>query len=146
MVLTIFIALLNGVFIALSRILNGQLSVYKGAFKASYVNHIVGFSFLTLMLLIFATPLQFTFDSSIVIYSGGMIGALYVAINNMVMTKLGSTRAIILVISGQMLFSLFLDGLSLYSDDFLIKIIGVALIVAGVVIKEVFKVSTVKKS
>lgn len=140
MSLYIFLGLLNGVCIAISRILNGQLSIYNGAFRASFINHIGGFAFLSLLALMFFSPPQLGDESDIVVYAGGMIGALYVAINSFVIAKLGSTNAIILVISGQMLFSLLLDSIADNSDGLLMKILGVTLIILGVTMKEVYKV------
>lgn len=134
MTLYIILALANGVCIALSRILNGQLSVHRGAFKASYINHLIGFIFLSLLAMLLVEPPQF-YTEDITLYAGGVIGALYVAINSAVMSKLGSTNAIILVISGQMLFSLLLDS-PLQSDGFMLKVAGVALIVMGIALKE----------
>jgi bacterial/archaeal transporter family-2 protein len=132
----ILLGLLNGVCIALSRILNGQLSSYHGPTRASYVNHVGGFCLLSLLALIMFSPPQMYFDSGVMIYAGGVIGALYVAINSLVIAKLGSTSAIILVISGQMLFSLLLDTPSDAPNSLTMKIIGVSLIVLGISLKE----------
>ena len=52
MTLYILLALLNGFCIAISRIWNGQLARYYGAFKASYVNHITGFVFLSIVMIL----------------------------------------------------------------------------------------------
>lgn len=144
MTLYIFLGLLNGVCIALSRIWNGQLSLYQGAYRASYINHIGGFGFLSILMLIFMTPPQLHVDSGIILYTGGVIGALYVAINSLVITKLGSTSAIVLVISGQMLFGLFLDTSSDTSSSLIMKIVGVSFIVMGVTMKELFKTNNSK--
>lgn len=141
MSLYILLGLLNGVCIAISRILNGQLSTYHGAFRASFINHIGGFAFLSLLALILFSPPQLGGETNMMVYTGGVIGAMYVAINSFVITKLGTTRAIILVISGQMLFSLLLDTAAGNSDSLLMKIIGVSLIILGVTMKEMFKVS-----
>lgn len=134
MTLYLILALANGVCIALSRILNGQLSVSQGAFKTSYINHLIGFIFLSVLILILFEPPQLDTEN-IALYSGGVIDALYVAVNSAVMSKLGSTNAIILVISGQMLFSVLLDS-SLQSGGLMLKVTGVTLIVAGIALKE----------
>ena len=135
MSLYILLGLINGICIALSRIINGQLSSQHGAFYASYINHIVGFFFLSILMLYwFNSSMEYPTD--ITLYSGGLIGALYVAINSFVMTKLGSTNAIVLVIGGQMLFSVLLDAFS--SNEFGVtqQFIGVSLVISGVAIKE----------
>ncbi|WP_375753572.1 DMT family transporter [Vibrio sp. HN007] len=131
----ILLALLNGFCIAIARILNGQLSVSRGPFSASFINHVGGFLFLTLVMLYLLSPPLLS-GGSVVMYGGGVIGALYVAINSLVMTRLGSTNTIILVISGQMLVSLLLDSPTNNDGEMLLKLSGVMLIVAGIALKE----------
>lgn len=137
-VVFVFLGLLNGVCIALSRILNGQLSLSMGPFRASFVNHLIGFAFLSLFMTALWSPPQFS-SPSVVVYGGGVIGAFYVAINSLVMTKLGSTNAIILVIGGQMLFSLVLDAREWDQLDLVLNITGVGLIVVGILCKEMIR-------
>lgn len=139
MTVFIFIALLNGCCIALSRILNGQLAAYRGAFNASYMNHIAGFLFLSVVLLFLTEPPKLADNANLFIYLGGFIGAFYVAINSLVMTQLGSTNSIVLVISGQMLFGLFLDSSNSSISEMLLKLLGVLMIVSGIYFKEVIK-------
>ncbi|WP_305817289.1 DMT family transporter [Photobacterium leiognathi] len=139
MSLYILLGLINGICIALSRIVNGQLSSKRGAFYASYINHIVGFLFLSLLMLLWVKP-SIEYPTDITLYSGGLIGALYVAINSVVMTKLGSTNAIVLVIGGQMLFSVLLDAFSTDLFNLTQQAVGVILIITGVAIKETLAV------
>ncbi|GAL11448.1 hypothetical protein JCM19233_2438 [Vibrio astriarenae] len=80
------------------------------------------------------------YPTDITLYSGGLIGALYVAINSVVMTKLGSTNAIVLVIGGQMLFSVLLDAFSTDLFNLTQQAVGVILIITGVAIKETLAV------
>lgn len=131
----IFLGLLNGICIALSRIVNGQLSSQRGPFYASYINHIVGFAFLSVLVLGWFNP-PTTLPTNLAFYSGGIIGALYVAINSLVMTKVGSTNAIVLVIAGQMILSLLLDFSNADAVSLILQLLGVSLIVGGVVAKE----------
>ena len=135
MSLYILLGLINGICIALSRIVNRQLSSQRGAFYASYINHIVRFLFLSLLMLCWVNP-SVEYPTDITLYSGGLIGALYVAINSFVMTKLGSTNAIVLVIGRQMLFSVLLDAFSTDLFNLTQQAVGVSLIISGVAIKE----------
>lgn len=135
----ILLALLNGICIAISRILNGQLSRYSGAFRSSFINHLGGFIFLSILFLILTQSPQISSDGDISVYAGGVIGAIYVAINNAVMTRLGSTNAIILVISGQMFFGLFLNQLSGLNGSLFTHILGITLIIIGIAVKELIK-------
>lgn len=131
----IILALLNGACITLSRILNGQLSISRGAFQASFVNHIGGFIFLSLILLITTQTPTLPSFSQWPLLTGGLLGALYVALNSVVLTRLGSTQAIILVISGQMFFGILLDILNRNDVSLLGNLCGVLLIVLGIVLK-----------
>ena len=78
MSLYLLLGLTNGICIALSRMLNGQLSSQRGAFYASYINHIVGCLFLSVLVLYWSNP-SIEYPTDITLYSGGVIGALYVA-------------------------------------------------------------------
>jgi len=70
------------------------------------------------------------------VYLGGFIGAFYVAINSLVMSRLGSTNTMILVITGQMGFGLLLDSSTNSSRELLIKVLGIMFIVIGVYLKQ----------
>lgn len=134
MSLYIILALLNGVCIALSRILNGQLCQTKSAFSASTVNHFVGFGFLSVLIMIFTIPVD-SLPPQPILYTGGIIGALYVAINSYIMTRLGSTDAMIMVIAGQMLFGVLME---FFTDDLRnlpLQLSGVGLIIVGIWLK-----------
>lgn len=141
MSLYILVALLNGLCIALSRILNGQLCQTKSAFRASTINHLVGFVFLTLLILLLSLVLTssmvaslstFTLPADPLLYTGGMIGALYVAVNSYIMTRLGSTNAMILVIAGQMLFGVTVEFITDEIQNLPLQLAGVALIIIGI--------------
>ena len=121
----LLLALLNGVCIGLARVLNGRLSISRGAFPASFVNHFIGFIFLSFILwLVFDGP---SFDASIPThaYLGGLIGALYVAVNSFVLHRVGATTSVLCVLSGQMLASLLIDLGLLNSELSLMQITGV---------------------
>ena len=134
----VLIGILNGFCITLSRVFNGQLSTKYGAFHASLVNHVVGFLFLSILLLTMSLsllgPLQ-AVPSEPVLYLGGVIGALYVAVNSFVMVRLGSTNSIVLVVAGQMLFGLvvemYIKGLATLE----MQMVGSVLVVLGVLLK-----------
>jgi len=105
----ILFALLNGVLIALARNLNGRLAASRGAFFSSWINHLGGFAFITLMLL--ATQGLTASLSEVPWYAflGGVIGALYVGLNSYVVPRLGVTQATLLVIAGQLGVSVLID-------------------------------------
>lgn len=136
MTLYILLALFNGFCIATSRIWNGQLANYCGAFKASYVNHITGFLFLSIVMVLLLEPPELSNGSNMIVYVGGFIGAFYVAINSLVMSHLGSTNTMVLVIGGQMCFGLLLDSSTNSPCELIIKVLGVISIVIGVYLKQ----------
>lgn len=138
MLALILLALLNGAFIAVSRALNGRLSLSEGAFKASSWNHWVGFVGLSLLLAFsgFPTGADYTGVPAFA-YLGGVIGALYVAINSHVLPRLGTLAATLLVISGQMLAGLVIDwgfaGEAMVSGRTItLQITGVSLLLLGI--------------
>ncbi|PKH06359.1 DMT family transporter [Moritella sp. Urea-trap-13] len=139
MTLFILLALLNGFCIAISRIWNGQLASYSGAFKASYVNHITGFIFLSIVMILLFEPPQLSDGQNMWVYLGGFIGAIYVAINSLAMSHLGSTNTMVLVIGGQMCFGLFLDSSTNSPSELLIKVLSVMSIVIGVYLKQMIQ-------
>ncbi|EAR11309.1 DMT family transporter [Reinekea blandensis] len=104
----IVFALLNGVFVALARALNGRLAAQKDALYASWINHLVGFAALSCLLVLSGWPSGLT-DVPPVLLFGGVIGALYVSLNSYIVPKLGVTIATLLVIAGQMVMSVLLD-------------------------------------
>ncbi|MBF4246947.1 DMT family transporter [Vibrio anguillarum] len=130
----ILLGLLNGFCITLSRVLNGQLSVRNGAFHASFVNHAVGFVSLSLLLIFVTEPVN-ALPQDLTLYVGGVIGALYVAVNSFVMVRLGSTNSIVLVVAGQMLFGLFIEVYSFGFEQVGAQFLGAVLIVTGVFFK-----------
>ena len=130
----VFLGLLNGGCITLSRVLNGQLSAKQGMFYASLLNHLIGFAFLSFLLLVFIEPLHIDVQSPL-LFTGGAIGAVYVAINSFVMTRLGTTKAIVMVVSGQMLFGLVMNVIDNGVEELALEMIGALLVVAGAIIK-----------
>ncbi|MBM7074732.1 DMT family transporter [Shewanella sp. 202IG2-18] len=128
----VLLGLLNGILIALARTLNGMLSVHKNAFVASTVNHFVGFIFLSLIILLFFNfPVNFSMDAEASIYLGGIIGALYVAINSFVFHKVGAVKAVLFILSGQMITSILIDGIDTSSKLFLYQVAGLGMIISG---------------
>lgn len=130
----IVLGLLNGFCITLSRVLNGQLSKCYGAFHSSFVNHSVGFLFLSLLFILVSEPLH-ELPNEPSLYVGGVIGALYVAINSFVMVRLGSTDSIVLVIAGQMLLGLCIEIHSVGFEQIGGQAFGAILIISGVFLK-----------
>lgn len=130
------VALVNGFAVGAARAVNGRLTMSKGALSASFWNHLIGFLFLSSVVLISASNVEF---SNVPTYTflGGLIGAFYVVVNSYVIPKLGATMSTLLVISGQLTISAIFDA---YRDIIVIDmsistlklLVGFTLIALGV--------------
>lgn len=133
MLTLILLALFNGVCISISRAVNGRLALSHGAFHASLCNHILGFLFLSLLLAVGCGFNGLALGHAPWgAYFGGVIGALFVALNSYVLPRLGTLRAALLIISGQMLASVVIDRLRDSGGSAGAQILGVGLILLGV--------------
>lgn len=133
----ILIALFNGVCIVTSRTLNGKLAQNSNAFYSSLINHLVGFIFLTIFVLWIKDYHSIELSTiPLIAFAGGIIGAFFVVINSYVLPLLGVMLTSVLAICGQMISSLVIDIFGgVESNNLLLQIIGVLLIIGGVLIK-----------
>jgi transporter family-2 protein len=126
-------AVLNGAVVGASRAVNGRLSVHVGALRASFWNHAGGFAFLTALVPLAggwrfgALP-----DAPPQALLGGLLGALYVALNSRAFARLGAANATLLVIAGQMTTAVLLDLASRGQRPSAARLAGVALVLLGV--------------
>ena len=138
MTIPILLAILNGMLIGSARALNGRLSVDRGPLTASLWNHAVGCLLLTAMLLggggwKFAAAAAAPWSA----YLGGVIGAVYVAINSYVFARLGATDAALLIISGQMTAAVLLDFARGSERPTAARWLGVVLVLLGIYMTKV---------
>lgn len=133
----ILIALFNGVCIVTSRTLNGKLAQNSNAFYSSLINHLVGFVFLTIFVLWVKDYHSIELSTiPLIAFAGGIIGAFFVVINSYVLPLLGVMLTSVLAVCGQMISSLVIDIFGgVESNNLLLQIIGVLLIIGGVLIK-----------
>lgn len=131
MMLCVLLALLNGAVIGTSRAINGQLSANAGPLRASLWNHAVGFLLLSLMLLFAPWPHADYAALPVGALLGGVFGALFVAVNSLVFTRLGATRSVLLVIGGQLLVAVLIDWLQRGQAPGVLRCLGVALMLLG---------------
>lgn len=133
MVVSVVIALLAGVCVAMSRSLNGRLSMDRGAFSASYWNHLIGFLLLTVFVLMFEWhSLSLLGSAPPWAFVGGSIGAVFVAVSSYVLPRIGASQSALLIIGGQMIAGLLIDTLRGAADFHPGQPIGVLLILAGI--------------
>ncbi|WP_329114844.1 DMT family transporter [Streptomyces sp. NBC_01465] len=130
MILYVLLALLNGLIIGTSRAVNGQLSTRIGPFRASVWNHVVGFAFLSVVLLALHSRPD-AHSAPVAAYLGGVFGALFVAVNSHVFPRLGAMNASLLVISGQVLSAVTIDCVNQRTVPSGPRILGVVLVLLG---------------
>lgn len=139
MIAAIGMAVLAGALIGLSRQINGRLSLAKGALGASFWNHLVGALALFLVALALiaaaATPdLAGLRDVPAWAWGGGTLGVLFVAAGSWLVARIGATLTALLVIAGQMVSGALLDTLRLGWEGAPLRALGVAVILAGVLL------------
>ena len=114
-ILAIFITLLSGSAVVLSRMMNIRLSVYCGKYGGSFVNQLMGIPMFALLLLFMGKSeiIQYTSIqlSSIPIwaYFGGAIGVVIVYISNIVIPKISAFQMSLLSFVGQVFTGIFVD-------------------------------------
>lgn len=140
MIAYILLAMFNGVIIGISRAINSRLSTDIGPFKASYWNHVIGFIFLSVILIFTEkTPFSFVIDIPVVAYFAGLFGALFVGINSFVFSRIGAVKTILLVISGQMISSTIIDYNNGDQTKIGLQFLGVFFILFGVYLSKIPK-------
>lgn len=129
------LAILGGVLVSLSRQLNGSLSMYTSALHSSYWNHIVGLAFITAIGVIFGGLfIGDPWGAPWWAYLGGPIGFIFIAASSWAVLKIGAAQTAMLIIAGQMISGVVLDVLLGTAGNTAARIIGVALILAGMLV------------
>ncbi len=137
--LMFLIALANGFLVTLSRISNARLGKAIGPTGASVWNHATGFLFISVIVLITGSSIINLTGIPFYAYLGGVIGAAYVTISNFLIPKIGTSKATILMIAGQIGFAACIDSMRNIVFDPVIGFLGMTLIVAGVTLGETSK-------
>ncbi|MBO3761028.1 DMT family transporter [Ciceribacter sp. L1K22] len=133
MLTSVLIALAGGAAVGMSRSINGRLTMDRGAFSASFWNHFIGFALLTVYILLLhreGIPLLGATPSWA--FTGGIIGAVFVAISSYVFPRIGANRSALLIIGGQMIAGLMIDYLRGTATFHIGQPAGVALILFGI--------------
>jgi transporter family-2 protein len=142
MILFLLLAIAAGVLLPVQAGLNAQLrSAIGSPVVAAFISFLVGTAALavTTLLLRASLPLGRAWSStSVVQWSGGLIGAVYVLAAVVLAPKLGAGTLVAAVVAGQMVTSLLLDhygliGFPVHSLS-LVRLLGAAFVIAGVVL------------
>lgn len=140
-IIWILLALLSGAVLPIQAGLNARLGgAAQNAVYASAISFIVG----TIGLIAYIIVTRQTFsiaglkDAPAYLWLGGLLGAIYVTAIVLLFPKLGPGLTFGLVVAGQMVVSVLLDHYNVLvahpSPITFMKVLGIVLIVAGVVI------------
>lgn len=137
MTLWIAMAVTGGIFVALSRQINGRLSLSNSPLIASFWNHIVGFVVLTILGLVLGGLLpQGAADAPWYAFIGGPIGVVFIASGSWLIPRIGAVNTALLVISGQMVSGVILDLFSNQPPKLWASALGILLILAGMALTQ----------
>jgi transporter family-2 protein len=134
MLTLIGLASLNGILIAVSRVINGHLSQKVGAIRTALWAHAVGFILLSLIIAtMFRNNMVVKPALPVTAWLGGILGVAFVALNSHAVPKLGAGKTTSFVVGAQMLASVATDSLSRpFSETTVAAFGGAAIIVTGV--------------
>ncbi|MBP1852581.1 DMT family transporter [Rhizobium halophytocola] len=133
MLFAVAIALAGGAAVGMSRSVNGRLTMDRGAFEASFWNHLSGFVLLSVFILIAERAnVALLGGTPGWALCGGIIGAVFVAISSYVFPRIGANRSALLIIGGQMITGLAIDYLRGTASFHAGQPVGVGLILFGI--------------
>jgi transporter family-2 protein len=112
--LAVVFAVLAGAFVGVQRALNGQINEFSGeSYATSLLNFITGTSFLAifvaLLVVLGRIELQRLPAGPWWIYTGGIIGVIYIAFTSLIVQHLGVLTFTLISVGGQLVGSLLLD-------------------------------------
>ncbi|NTJ42760.1 DMT family transporter [Agrobacterium larrymoorei] len=137
MIIFIAMAFAGGIFVSLSRQINGRLSLSNSPLIASFWNHIVGFVALTLLGLIIGDLLPpGAADAPWYAFIGGPIGVVFIASGSWLIPRIGAVNTALLVISGQMVSGVLMDFFSDQPPKIWATALGVMMILGGMALTQ----------
>lgn len=133
-----------GISVALQQVLNASLRVQIGSpWWAGFVSYFVGCMVMLVMALLLSGPTLSlaglgTAPGAWVSWTGGLFGAIFIAIAILMVPRLGAAYAIGLMVVGQMLGSLLFDHLGLLGLEqqpiTMVRSLGAVLLILGVLL------------
>ncbi|NCZ72875.1 MAG: DMT family transporter, partial [Actinobacteria bacterium] len=110
----LLLALIAGALVGVQRALNGQINGHsQNSYTTSLLNFITGTSFLTLFIIILIALGRVELDPLPIgpwwIYTGGVIGVIYIAATSLIVQHLGVLTFTLFSVGGQLIASLLLD-------------------------------------
>ncbi len=110
----LLLALIAGALVGVQRALNGQINEHsQNSYTTSLLNFITGTSFLTLFIIILIALGRVELEPLPIgpwwIYTGGVIGVIYIAATSLIVQHLGVLTFTLFSVGGQLIASLLLD-------------------------------------
>jgi bacterial/archaeal transporter family-2 protein len=137
MTIPVLLAFTAGVLVILSRQINGRLAVSSTPLISSFWNHVVGFVFLSLVGLIVGGLIPPNLGAMPWwAFSGGALGVVFVASGSWLLPRIGAVNSTLLVVAGQMIFSVLFDLVRGASITVWAAALGVLLILAGMALTQ----------
>ncbi|MBK8391233.1 MAG: DMT family transporter [Saprospiraceae bacterium] len=140
-ILWVILAFVSGAFLPIQAGLNSRLGKAAASpVYASFFSFLVGSIGLLAYILITRQSFSMTGlkEAPIYVWIGGLLGAFYVTVIILAFPKLGPGLTFGLVVAGQMIFSILLEHYNIMvaqqNPINMMKILGVSLVVAGVII------------
>ena len=130
----IFISILAGVCIVVSRIINSNLAKKIGIFQSTFFNYVVGLLFSSIFL-VFSTEATSIFSISpkavhLTAYLGGLLGVLVVVLSNYITPRISAFYLTLFIFIGQLFVGIAIDYFSLNILS-IGKVVGGILVLAG---------------
>jgi transporter family-2 protein len=142
LVLPVLLAIAAGISVIVQQVLNSNLrAALNSAAWSGFVSYAVGLICMALLALALRDPLPSAGIAARIpwwAWSGGLFGAIFIALSILLVPQLGAATFIALLVTGQMLASVAFDhfgwlGLAQRPVD-LPRLLGATLLVAGVVL------------
>jgi len=113
----LLLAVIAGALVGVQRALNGQINEHsQNSYTTSLLNFITGTSFLTLFIIILIAVGRVELQPFPIgpwwIYTGGVIGVIYIAATSLIVQNLGVLTFTLFSVGGQLIASLLLDTYS----------------------------------
>jgi uncharacterized membrane protein YdcZ (DUF606 family) len=142
------LAVLSGVTIVVSRMTNAKLGKELSVYQSTFFNYIIGF--IGSVALLIAVGGEFHFLPTVgglryyLMFLGGIVGVITISISNIITPKISAFSLTIIIFVSQ-LFSGILIDYFLYHEFSTGKLIGGALVLAGLVLNTSFDSNGMKE-
>lgn len=149
----ILLGILAGIGLPVQTSINARLRKRVGSpYRASLVSFAVALLFLLALLVLtgqgIGVPTEKLAGAPLWIYAGGVCGVIFLTGNILLLAKLGSVRAVVLPVLGQIVMGLIIDSTGLFGvtqvDLTMLRVAGAGLVAVGVVVVSLAKEGSVQ--